>query len=409
MKEHFSFVILGGGTVAGYAVKQLIKNGIKGEDICIISNESIYPMNRIGLSKDYLKDKVGVDKLLINPSSFYADHQIHTLLNTHVEVVRFPEKKLQFLDGTQLGYDQLLIATGSELIRLNAPGENLSNIFYLRTHQDADQIKHTITHAQKAVVIGGGYIGSEVAASLKQQGLDVTMVFLEEHLLEQIIGKETATFINTYYQEQGVKLKGNNKVASFQGQDQVESVQLENGENIPADLVVIGIGCRPATNIFKNTPLYLNNGIPVNEYGETNLKDVYAAGDLAFYPDAYYGKHRREEQWKNAFDQAKHVANVMTGHRMPYKHLPYLFSNLFDFNFEIFGDNAGADQTVLRGNMSSLNFEVYWLKGNRLIAALLTRNRPRANRKKVQEWIQQSTPLNPNSLSDENNDLENAE
>ncbi len=387
MEQQYEFIIIGGGTVAGYAVKQLIKKGVKGSDICIVSNESIPPMNRILLSKDYLEGKSGVDNLLINPPGFYEEHNISLLLNTSCTGVNFNNKRITLSNNRHIRYHKLLIATGSKLRTLNIPGHDLKNIFYIRTHEHADQIKKAAAGAKQAVVIGGGYIGSEVAATLYHLGIKLTVIFLEEFLLERIMGKSLGKFMNDYYKHHDITLKPASKMASFEGDKYVKAVILDNGERIPADLVITGIGCKPYTDIFENTELTTDNGIPVNEYCETNIDNVYAAGDLAKYPDPYFGKTRREEQWKNAFDQGKHVANVMTGERTQYQHLPYLFSRAFDFSYEIFGDPTGAEQIVYRGNLQKLDFGAFWISQHNLMAALLTRNRPKEERKIVQEWI----------------------
>ncbi len=409
MKQQYGFVIIGGGTVAGYAVKQLIKKGVNGKEICIISNESIHPMNRIPLSKDYLEGKAGIDKLLINPPEFYEEHHISLLLNTSCTGVDFNNKQIKLSDNRHIGYQKLLIATGSKLITLNIPGHNLKNIFYIRTHEHVDQIRKASEKAKEAVVIGGGYIGSEVAATLCHQGIKLTVVFLEEFLLERIMGKSLGKFVNDYYKQHNITLKPASKMASFEGDDYVKAVVLDNGETIPADFVVTGIGCKPHTELFENTELITDNGIPVNEYCETNIDNVYAAGDLAKYPDPYFGRARREEQWKNAFDQGKHVANVMTGERSPYQHLPYLFSGAFDFSYEMFGDPTGAEQLVYRGDPQSLDFGAFWISQNTISAALLTRNRPRDERKIVQEWITQGKQLEADKIKNQEISLKEAE
>jgi 3-phenylpropionate/trans-cinnamate dioxygenase ferredoxin reductase subunit len=404
----FKYVIIGGGTVAGYATKELIKKGCDGKDICIISNESIYPMNRIPMSKDYLEGNAGVEKLLINKEDFYINNNIQVYLNTRATNFDPDEQCIEIEHEDKVYYDKLLIATGSKLRKLFVPGNDLGNIFYLRRHEDADAIKKNIQGAKNIVVVGAGYIGSEVASTLSKHELNISMVFLEDYILERIVGKELGDFFNYYFKQNGVSLRPGRKIQSFGGEKNVSSVMLDNGEQLEADMVVMGIGCVPYTELFENSGIEMPNGITVNEFCETTIKNVFAAGDVANYPDQLYNKMRREEQWKNAFDQGKHVAQVMMGDKKPYQHLPYLFSHAFEFSYELFGDSTEYDELVQRGKIEELDFEIFWLKDNRVMGALMTRNRPRSERNVIQSWIKDRIEVSSSVLKDVKRSLADA-
>ncbi len=397
--EKFRYVILGGGTAAGYAARQLVNEGIDKNQLCLVSEETILPMNRIQLSKKYLQGKAGVDHLLINSEKFYADNEVQVITGTRVTSVDFNAKTL-LLDGDMaVGYEKLLIATGSKVKHPGLKGLDLNNIFSLRSKEDADRIQSAAGGANKAVVMGAGFIGTEVAASLKQIGIDVALVFPEQHLLPFFKCEELGIFFNQFMEKQGIKVVKGAAVKEFKGERDVESVVLDNGEEFKADMVVYGVGVSPRTELFEDTALALDDGIVVDEYGQTNIDDVYAAGDVARYPDHLFHLNRRDEHWKHAFAHGSHVAKVMYGYREPFDYLPFIFSHLFDFSYEYFGERAGAGQYVIHGDLNDDDFGVFWLKDNRMVAAFLTSNRPRVEREKVQKWILENTSLNPDVLA----------
>jgi NADPH-dependent 2,4-dienoyl-CoA reductase/sulfur reductase-like enzyme len=400
----YKYLIIGGGTTAGYAAQEFVEQGIDKRALCIISAESILPMNRPPLSKQYLKDPHKDDELLINDNSFYVSNGIDLLLDSRVKSVDFGGNVVTLESGEQISYEKLLIATGSKLKRLDVDGGNLENIFYLRRIDQADKIRQQAEKSKNAVVIGGGYIGSETAAVLSDMGLNVTMIIPEDQLLAKFANEEIGDYFKKVYNDHGVKMIFNDEVVGFNGNSVVKEVELATGKRIATDMVVAGIGVEPNLEIFKDTALKMDQGIQVNEFCETNIDDVYAAGDVAEFPDKIFDKMRHIEHWENAFEQGKNAAMVMSGKREPYIFIPFFFSDIFDISYEYYGDQGDADDTVVRGDIKSGNFSYWWFKGNRLLAAFIMSTRPVEEGEKARQWISFKTMINKEKLAD--NDVE---
>jgi len=405
----YKYVIIGGGTTAGYAAQEFVEQGISKGDLCIISAEAILPMNRPPLSKQYLKDPHKDDDILIDDNSFYISNGIDMLLESRVTSVDFGSKKLGLESGEQISYEKLLIATGSKLKKLDIDGGDLQNIFYLRNIEHADQIREQAKKSKNVVVVGGGYIGSETAAVLSELGLQVTMIIPEDQLLAKFTNEEIGSFFKKVYHDHGIKMIFNKKVVGFNGNSGVKEVELDSGQRIAADMVVAGIGVEPNLEIFKGTALKMDQGIYVNEFCETNIENVYAAGDVAEFPDKIFDKMRHVEHWENAFEQGKNAAMVMSGKREPYIFVPFFFSDLFDISYEYYGDQGEADDFVLRGDVTSGDFSHWWFKGNRLLAAFIMSTRPDDEGKKARQWINFKTMIDKEKLADENVEMHKME
>lgn len=397
----YKYIIIGGGTTAGYAATEFAELKIGKGALCIISDESILPMNRPPFSKDYLLDKSQHDEILIHEKEFYEKFGIEVMLETPVKEVMFGNKQVLLTNGATLGYEKLLIAIGSKLKKLEIEGSNLKNIFYLRSRQQSDNIREYASKVQHVVVVGGGYIGTETAAVLNQSGLKVTMIVPEDKLLSKFVTKDIASFFQNVFQKKGIKLILNDRVKGFHGKEEVESVELLSGEMIKTDMVVAGIGVEPNVDIFKDELLNINKGIIVNEYCETNIKDVYAAGDVVEFPDMLFNKIKIVEHWEHAYKQGQHAAKVMTGKREPYIFLPFFFSDLFDYSYEYFGDNESANDVRNRGDMESGDFSTWWFNDERLIAAFIMSSRPEEEGKSAHEWISSKTNIDKEKIQDE--------
>lgn len=395
--EH-KYVILGGGTTAGYAVKELVKQKVDPQNIAIISAEKTVPVDRPPLSKGFLKGEMEETETYIEDDKFYEEKGITLYLGTMATDFNQEEKLIQITGDEAIRYNYLLIATGASPIRLEIPGSDLENIFYLRKVADSKAIKEKAKNAKSAVVIGGSYISTEVAAGLKTLGLNVTIVFPEHYLLERFSVPEMGVFFNQFFEEKGITLASEQMVKELIGEKRIEKVKLSSGETINTDMVVAGIGVKPNTNIFERSGLEIDDGIRVNEYCETTLPDVFAAGDVARFPDLVYGGTRRIEHWENAFEMGQNAAKSMIGYKEPYKFLPYFFSDLFDFSYEYFGDPSNANRHVVHGDVNKGNFSVFWFKDAIMDAAFLSADRPEVERKKVKEWILEKTHLNPDVL-----------
>jgi NADPH-dependent 2,4-dienoyl-CoA reductase/sulfur reductase-like enzyme len=404
--KNYKYVILGGGTTAGYAAKEFAEQGIQKAELCIVSAESILPMNRPPLSKAYLRDSGENDEILIQEKEFYQKNGIEVKLETIVKEVNFGHKKLILNNGEELGYEKLLIATGSQLKRLNIDGNELDNVFYLRNIKQSDNIREHAKKSQKVIVVGGGYIGTETAASLNQLGLDVTLVLPEDKLLSKFASDDIAEFFRNEFEKRGINLIFGESVRKFQGHQKVDSVELTSGKRLETDMVVAGIGVEPNLNLFENSGLNINKGIIVNEYCETNIENVYAAGDVVEFPDLIFGKTKVIQHWEHAFEQGPHAARVMKGKREPYKFLPYFFSDVFEYSYEFFGDTDGADEICNRGNLETGDFSSWWFKGDRLIAAFIMSSRPEEEGKLAREWITNKKDVDKERIRDNGSDLD---
>lgn len=382
------FVILGGGMVAGYAAKQLVELGLKPGELAIFSADNSVPYERPPLSKGFLAGKEAEEAIRINPEEFYRKHQIDLRLGCDVYGVDSQRKQLVLKSGAELGFEKLVIATGAQPRTLEIPGGNLRNVHYLRSLDDSKRIRQSCENAKRAVVIGSGFIGMEVASVLAQKGIEVTMILREERIWKRLFTSRMSTFFEDFYSARGVRFAKSSTVRELRGNDTVTGVVLESGRSIECEVVVAGIGVLPSTGALLNSGLDLADGISVNEYLETNYPGIMAAGDVANYQDVLFGKRRRVEHWDNAVSQGQYCARALMGDRSPFKHVPYFFSDVFDLSYEYWGDADGADQTVHRGDLSSRSFSVWWLQEKRVVAAFVM-NRPDEEREIAPKWIEE--------------------
>lgn len=403
--ESYATVILGGGMVAGYAAKELAGRGLKPGEFAIVSADDTQPYERPPLSKGFLAGKKDEASVLINAPDFYPDHGIMLLLNTMVTKVDFQNKRLLTSTGGQIEFGRLVIATGARVRKLEVPGADLDGICYLRSLDDSRRIREQARGAKRAVIVGSGFIGMEVAAVLAQQGLEITLLFPGERVWQAFFTPQMSAAFQRYYEARGVRLVPGARVSGFAGDGRVSQVQLQDGRKLPAELVVAGIGVVPVVDLFQNTALRLENGIAVNEYLETEIAQVYAAGDVASYWDMLFRKRRRVEHWDNAVEQGKHVARLLMGEHRPFEHVPYFFSDVFDLSYEFWGDASEADRVVHRGDVDGMSFSVWWLKRDRLVAAFVL-NRPDQERELAPAWIKAGKELPGDLLEDASRPLD---
>jgi NADPH-dependent 2,4-dienoyl-CoA reductase/sulfur reductase-like enzyme len=390
--DSFRYVILGGGMVAGYAAQEMVERGLRRDELAIVSSDGALPYERPPLSKGFLRGDEDEPSVYINDSAFYADHGIDVRLSTVVERVDTASKQLELKGSGELRFERLLVATGAHVRTLDVPGGDLEGICYLRSLDDSKRIRSEAQGRETAVVLGSGFIGMEVAAVLSQMGLQVTMAFPEERVWERFFTPEMSRFFERYYEERGVTIARGETAARFAWDQRVAAVQMESGASYPAELVVAGVGVMPAIEVLEGSGIDLDNGVLVNEYLETNVADVLAAGDVANYQDVLFGKRRRVEHWDNAVEQGKHAARALLGEREPFIHVPYFFSDVFDLSYELWGDTEDADEVVTRGDLETPSFSVWWLRGGRVRAAFAM-DRPDEERDLAQELIRDSKSL----------------
>lgn len=393
------FVILGGGMVAGYAAKEMAEHGLKSGELTIVSADDALPYERPPLSKGFLAGKDNETGILINSSDWYREHGITVALKTAVASVDLAKKNLRTSSGQTFEFDNLLIATGARARKLNLAGADLGNVFYLRSMADSRAVRAAADRAKRAVVIGGGFIGMEVASVLAQKNIQTTMIFPEERVWKRMFTPEMSRFFENYYAARNVEILAKSNISEFEDKGNVSAVALEGGRTIPCDMVVVGAGAEPMMDLFVGSGVAGRDGVEVNEYLETAAPGVFAAGDIANYPDKIFEKRRRVEHWDNAVSQGQHWARIVTGDRQPFVHVPYFFSDVFDLSYEFWGDTDGATQTVVRGDLNSTSFSVWWLKQNRLVAAFLM-NRPDDERQ-APDWIQAKKSVSAERLGDQ--------
>lgn len=400
------YVILGGGMVAGYAARQFGERGA-GHDLLIVSSDDAPPYERPPLSKGFLAGKDDGASIFINPEPWYADHGITLRRRTVVARLDIAGTRLITTDGDEIPYERLLVATGARVRTLDVPGASLDGVCYLRSLDDARRIRDAYAGARNAVVLGSGFIGMEVAAVLAQQGIATTMVFPEDRVWQRIFTPGMSAFFDTYYEGNAVIFRKGETIASFEGDGRVRVAITATGARLDADVVVAGIGVTPAVEHLTDSGLELENGVVVNEYLETSIPGVYAAGDVANYRDVLFGTRRRVEHWDNAVEQGGHAARVMLGERTPFAHVPYFFSDVFDLSYELWGDTTGADDVAVRGDITTSSFSVWWLRGGRLVAAFAM-GRPDDEREAAPAWIEARKRVSADRLRDDARPLASA-
>lgn len=385
--------------VAGYAAKQFVELGVKSGELTILSAENSVPYERPPLSKGFLAGRDTEENIRINSDDFYRQHGIEVRLGCQVTAVDAAHKQLSLQSGGEFRFDKLIVATGSRVRKLDIPGAELANVQYLRSVDDSKAIRQLAPKVKQAVVIGGGFIGMEVAAVLAQKGIEVTMVLREDRIWKQFFSPRMSRFFEAYYTARGVRFVKMAAVRELRGDATVSSVFLGDGQVIASQLVVAGIGVRPATELFANSAIQVTDGVMVNEYLETSAPEIFAAGDVANYQDVLFQKRRRVEHWDNAVSQGQYCARVLMGERTPFKHVPYFFSDVFDLSYEFWGDPSDAEEMVHRGDLATNSFSVWWLRQTVVVAAFVM-NRPDEERDAAPKWIESKQVVFAEKLAD---------
>ena len=368
MSEQVKYLLIGAGLAAHHAARG-IRERDKAGRIVIVGDESELPYTRPHLSKAYLTGKRERAKVIVKPLEFYSD-ELKAEVWTGRRVKSLEAKKSTALlgDSTQISFEHALLATGGEPRRLAVPGADLPGVFYLRTLADADAIKHAMESAKHAVVIGGGFIGAEVASSLTQKSIATTMIVPDDALLKNQIGPAGKT-VTEYFQEKGVNILRRARVQSIAGKDHGLQVTLVDNVRLKADLVIAGIGVTPRIDLAQAAGLKVERGVMVNEYLRTSDPSIYAAGDIAQYHDARYGHVLRLEHWDNAIAMGKIAGLNMAGANQPFDHVPYFYSDLFDLDMQAWGDMYRWDTVIARGSLGH-GLTYFYLYQNHLVAGL---------------------------------------
>ncbi|AOL93326.1 NAD(P)/FAD-dependent oxidoreductase [Porphyrobacter sp. LM 6] len=369
--DHADVVIVGTGHGGAQAAIALRQHGYEGS-ILMIGRDDAPPYERPPLSKEYLAGDKGFERIMIRPESFWADKAIGLRLGAAVTGIDPAAHRLTLSDGGQVTYGKLTWSGGGDPRRLPVPGAVLPGVFYVRDKADADAMMAALAGgAKRAVVIGGGYIGLEAAAVLRKLDCEVVLVEMLPRLLARVAGEELSTFYAEEHRRQGVDVRLETGVHAVLGEEagRVTGVRLDNGEEVPCDMVIVGIGVVPAVAPLIAAGAAGTNGVDVDEYCRTTLDDIYAIGDCAAHANDFAdGAVIRLESVQNAHDMANTVARKIMGDPQPYHALPWFWSNQYDLKLQTAGLSLGFDATVLRGDPTTRKFTVVYLKDGKPIA-----------------------------------------
>jgi 3-phenylpropionate/trans-cinnamate dioxygenase ferredoxin reductase subunit len=397
-----TFVIVGGGLAGAKAAEALRVDGFDGE-VVLFGSEPERPYERPPLSKGYLLGKEDREKAFVHPADWYDKHDVDLRSGVTVAMID-PAAHLVTFDGGTIAYDKLLLATGASARRIDIPGTGLGNVFYLRTLPESEALRAAFTPGARVVIIGSGWIGLEAAAAARTAGSSVTIVEPQPGALYGAIGPELGGKFADLHRSHGVEFHFGESAAEFlaagPGSRQVGSVVTAGGTELPADVVVVGIGAVPNDGLARSAGLEVNNGVITDSALRTSDSDIFAAGDVASSFVPLLGRHLRMDHWSNALNGGKAVALSMLGKQLEYNRVPYFYSDQYDLGMECAGlPSPGTyDQVVYRGDTDALEFIAFWLKEGRLVAGMNV-NVWDVN-DEIQGLIRSANPLDPARLSD---------
>lgn len=373
----------------------------------IVGEEPVLPYHRPLLSKDVLKGRRTFQQILIRPESTYAKEDVHLILGQRAVAIDRGNKSVTLADGSSLAYWKLVLTLGASPRRLPIPGAGLDGVCYVRTIADIERMLAAVTPGGKAIVVGGGYIGLEAAASLRALHMDVTVLESQDRILQRVTCPIMSRFFTRLHREEGVQVHYGNTIAAIHGNGRVTGVELEAGRVVSADLVVIGIGIEPNVALAEQAGLPVDNGIVVDQYGRTADPDVYAAEDCASFTHPLYGRFMRLESVQNANDQGIVVAKSLCGVAEPYQAVPWFWSDQFDVKLQIVGLSEGYEHIVVRGDVErGRSFSLCYFKDGRLLALdAVNRARDFVSARKL---VAEGAKLDLESLARPENPLESA-
>ena len=397
-----TIAIVGVSLAGSSAAATLREEGFDGRTV-LIGAEPQLPYDRPPLSKNYLRGTTSFEKTLLRPPEFYRERDIEMRLGTTVTRVDAEKRMLALQDGERLEFDQLLIATGGRNKRFPIPGIDLPGVYDLRTVADADRIREAIGHGGRAVVVGLGFIGAEVAASMRQSGLEVVAVEPFKTPLYRALGEEIGRVVEGLHRDNGVEMILDDAVTAFEGSGKVERVVTRNGRRIECSLAVFGLGIEPATELVAGTPVRVDNGIVVDDQCRTNVPGIFAAGDVANHHHPVCGRRIRVEHWQNGVKQGAAAARSMLGRGQSYDEVHWFWSDQFDANIQYAGFHAPWDRMVVRGSLPERKFLAFYLTEGR-VESVVAINQGRDMRRTL-PIIKARVAVDPARLEDPNVDL----
>ena len=361
MTKDRTFVIVGASLAGAKAAETLREEGFDGR-IVLIGAEPDRPYERPPLSKEYLRGEAGREKVYVHEEGWYADHAVDLQLGRSVVTLDPHARELELDDGERMAYDRLLLTTGARPNSIPVSGSDLDGVLALRSVQDSDALRERLGSASSLVVVGSGWIGAEV--------VDVTMVGREAVPLEHVLGSRVGGVYRDLHADHGVQLRMGTGVEAFEGVGRLERVRTSDGSELACDLVVVGVGVQPRTELAARAGLAVKNGVLVDARLQASAPGVFAAGDVAHAHHPFYGQRVRVEHWSNALHQGPAAARSMLGGQEPYDRIPYFFSDQYDVGMEYTGLHAAGDRVVFRGDPASREFIAFWLRDGCVVAGM---------------------------------------
>lgn len=397
-----TFAIIGASLAGGTAAATLRQDGFDG-DVILIGAEPQPPYERPPLSKQYLRGEAAFEKALVRPASFYAQNRIETLFGVRATRIKPRARVVELDTGRRVRYDKLLITTGVRNRRRPIPGLDLPGVFELRSVSDADAVRAQIVSGRRAVVVGMGFIGCEVAASLRQKGVEVVSVDPSPTPLFRVLGEQVGRVLTAIHRDRGVTTIFEDAVTRFEGSARVERVVTKRGRRLDCDFAVVGAGVEPVIDFLSGSGIETDNGILVDEQCRTTVDAVHAAGDVANHYHPVFGRRMRVEHWQNAIQQGAAAARSMLGQGQPYDAVHWFWSDQYDVNLQYAGFHHQAEQIVVRGSLERRDFLAFYLNQGR-VDAVVGVNRGRDVRRAM-PLIKARAALDPRHLGDDDVDL----
>jgi 3-phenylpropionate/trans-cinnamate dioxygenase ferredoxin reductase subunit len=363
-------LLIGGGMASAHCAAELRDRGAEGP-ILLVGREPDPPYERPPLSKEYLRGEASREDALVNPAGWYEQNDVEMLSGTNVMSLDPAARTAKLQGGEEVAFERALLATGAMVNILRVEGAGNEGIHYLRAFGNADAIRADAESAGHVVLIGGSYIGAEVAASLRAQGVECTVVMMEETTLSRTFGEDAGCWFQQRLEEHGVTVHGGEELEAFEGDGRVKAVVTKSGRAIECDTVVVGAGVRPDAMLAQRAGLEVDDGIVCDSKLQTSAEGIYAAGDCCSYDSVVHGRRLRVEHWDVAMQQGMHAARNMLGEECDYDIVPYFFSDLADWaSLEYIGPAAEWDEEVWRGDPDAGEFAVFYVKDGKLAGAL---------------------------------------
>ena len=362
-----TIVIIGGGQAGAQAVDTLRREGFRGR-LVLVSEEPQLPYQRPPLSKKFLSGELAEERLYFRHQAFYDQHQVELMLGCSASQIDRAARRVLLSNGAEIAYDRLLLALGAVSRRLTCPGAELAGVHYLRTIADVARIQAALKPGARAVIVGGGYIGLEAAATARKLGCLVTVLEMADRVMNRVVASNVSDYFAYEHRAHGVHIVCNARVLRLAGGSHVERVVCADGSSYEADLLVVGVGAMANMQLAADAGLTCENGIVVDEYCRTSDPAIFAAGDCTYHPSLHYAMRVRLESVDNAFEQAKTAALNMLDRPAVHDRVPWFWSDQFDSKLLIVGLSQGHDQQLTRGDPALRSFTVCYLKGGELMA-----------------------------------------